>query len=176
LSSPDENQVIRLFYCAECKVRNQLINGMLQLNYSITESRNKQDGLVQKIFRNLFLKEQESGFIFLRHDYKYVNFSNYSSINIEVRSDDNQTGGLEFQIKESDGDAWYYFANITSVNWTLIHMPFEDFINPPWAQKGDRKKTFVEVELIGITLTSFDKPINKTVYFKTFGNQLFNLD
>ena len=182
LSNPDDTKVIRLYYCSDCIAQYQLMDNidqkMLKLIYSITKSKNKRSSILYKIFENIFLGNPESGFIFLRHDYKYLNFSNYSSINVYVRSDDNQTGGMEFQIKESEGDAWYYFDNtsLSATNWTLIHMPFENFTSPSWAQMGNGKKTFTEIKLIGITLTSFNIAINKTVYFKTFGDQIFFLN
>ena len=182
LSNPDEAKSMHTYYCSRCNVHSQLMDynnqKLLKIHYSIPNNIKKRGSILRKILENIFLGNEEQGYIFLRQAYNYLNFSNYSSLNVYVISDNNQTSGLEFQIKEQDGDAWYYFDNtsLSKGNWTLIHMPFENFTNPFWAQRGDGKRTFDNIVLIGITLTSFDEVVNKTVYFKTFGDQIFFLD
>jgi hypothetical protein len=149
----------------------------LKVKYYISPPKNKVYIFIHKVFEKIFGFDRDSGFIWFYKDYYYLNISNYSSLNFNIISD-NQTSGLEFQIREHDGDAWYYFDNtsLSRTNWTIINIPYLNFSNPSWADHGDGKKTFDNIVQIGITVTSFDKAVNKTVIFRTYDDQIFFLE
>ncbi len=55
-------------------------------------------------------------------------------------------------------------------------MPFKDFVHPSWAPLGDGKKEFRNVTMFSLTITSFDRAVNNTLYFKLKDDSLIYLE
>jgi hypothetical protein len=174
----DSRSKVQIHPCPDCSVRFGYANNQtIRFNYFIPHNKNNRSIFLHKIIERLFSMDVNYGWVWLCNDFVYLNFSKYSSINLYILSD-NQTSGLQFKVTDADKNEWYFFDNqsLSQENWTIIQMPFKDFVRPPWVNIGSKKRNFADIRQICITLTSFDKPINKTVYFKTFGEEIFYLE
>lgn len=116
------------------------------------------------------------GWVIMSSKVSNADWSKYSNVDIFVKGT-GEPSRLEFSIQEADGDAWYFFDEgmLKTKDWVSISMPFENFVHPPWAHFGDGEKEFKNVTMFQLTITSFDRAVNNTLYFALEGNNLIRL-
>lgn len=131
---------------------------------------------IHKIFERIFKMPVDFGWVQINKKLDNADWSDYETISILVKGT-GEPSNLECSIVEKDGDSWYYFDenSLASKEWIEVKMPFEDFVNPKWASKGDGKKEFTNVKEISFTITNFDKSVKNILFFEIYDGELFKL-
>jgi hypothetical protein len=162
--------------CPDCYVRLSEENATLKIQYVIPHNKNWLQVTLHKIKERIFGVPVDYGWVYLHKYLPNVDYSNYSAIKLFFKSDI-PGGSFEVHFMEQDGDEWYYFDNSTLSmgNWVSIRIPFARFYQPVWASKGDGIQERTSVTDFGLTLTSYDVPLNKTVYMAIDNNEILSL-
>jgi len=167
-------------YCEDCFIHLSLDdiqnNRIMKIKYVIPHNKKDWQIFLHKIKERLFNINVDYGWVYM---YKYLpnmDWRNYSSITLFLKSDI-PGGSFELHFKEQDDDEWFYFDNMTlsKDGWIRIKIPFAKFIQPKWTSKGDGEKELYSITEIGITFTSFDMPLNKTLYMSVIDGEIFSL-
>jgi len=167
-------------HCEKCFVYLSLINNgnnLMKITYTIPPSNKKKwQVFLHKVKERWLNIPVDYGWVYV---YKYlpdVDWSNYSAIKINVKSDI-PGGSFQLHFKEQDGDEWFYMDDtiLSKDGWISVTIPFTQFSQPSWASHANGKQQLNDITEIGITFTSFDKSLNKTVYFSVNKENIFSL-